>query len=269
MATFLLQTIRKALSLRFSIVVPCLVSLAMIAVPTLRVVAEELPDSPGAVLAQQDAPPSTTPATTEEEKKAQLKGEQSKRILGFIPNFRSVSVDDHVPPMTAREKFKLSLKNSFDYSTFLTVGAGAGISMWNDSYPEFGDGADEFGKIYWRAFVNQAISNQTTVFLVPAATHEDPRYFTLGRGSFMDRTKYALTRIVVTRKDSGGSTFNTSEILGRGSAAALSVWYYPSHYWTFSEVGTRWGEAVAIDAGWNCFKEFWPDIRFKLTGERK
>ena len=257
------------MSRRFNIAVPCLISLVMIAAPNVRAVAEELPDSPGAVLAQQEAPPSTTTPQTEEEKKAQLKGEQSKRILGFIPNFRSVSVDDHVPPLTADEKFKLALKNSFDYSTFLSVAAGAGISMWNDSYPEFGDGADEYGKIYWRAFANQAITNQTTVFLLPAVTHEDPRYFTLGRGSFMDRTKYALTRIVVTRKDSGGSTFNTSEVLGRGSAAALSVWYYPSNYWTFSEVGTRWGEAVAIDAGWNCFKEFWPDIRFKLTGERK
>lgn len=241
----------------------------MMAAPNVRVVAEELPDSPGTVLAQQEAaPPAATP-TTEEEKKAELKGEQSKRIFGIIPNFRSVSVNDKVPPMTADEKFNLSLKNSFDYSTFLSVAAGAGVSMWNDSYPEFGEGADGFGKIYWRAFVTQAIANQTTVFMLPAALHQDPRYFTLGSGSFMNRTKYALTRLVVTRKDSGGSTFNTSEILGRGSAAAASVWYYPDAYHTFSEVSERWGIMLGVDAGWNCFKEFWPDIRFKLTGERK
>jgi hypothetical protein len=37
---------------------------------------------------------------------------------------------------------------------------------------------------------------------VPTLTHEDIRYYTLGKGGFCKRTGYALSRAVVTRSDS-------------------------------------------------------------------
>ncbi len=53
-------------------------------------------------------------------------GRQTKRILYVIPNFRSVSVDQVLPPQTPKEKFVLMLQDSFDYSSFLYVGGVAG-----------------------------------------------------------------------------------------------------------------------------------------------
>ena len=46
-------------------------------------------------------------------------GQQTKRILGVIPNFRAVSVDTHLPPQTPKEKFVGFTNDSFDYSTFI------------------------------------------------------------------------------------------------------------------------------------------------------
>ncbi len=235
-----------------------------------------LPDSPGAVAAQaqQNAPP-TSAATSDAAaaaaaaKQAELKGQQSKRILGVIPNFRSVSVSDKFVPMTPKEKFKLAFKNSFDYSSFLSTGAAAGISQWRDTYPEFGQGGAGYGRRYWHTFTTQVLASETTVFILPVITREDPRYFTLGHGTFKQRAWYAISRVGVARSDTGKSTANISEILGRGSAAAISVFYYPSNYQTFSEVAQRWGTYIGGDAGLFVVKEFWPEIRYKLTRGKK
>jgi hypothetical protein len=234
-----------------------------------------LPDSPGAVAAQAQNPAtanggvSDPTAAAAAAKKAELEGQQSKRLFGVIPNFRSVSVNDKFVPMTPGQKFKLAFQNSFDYSAFISTGASAGISQWRDTYPEFGQGAAGYGRRYWHTFTTQVIASQTTVFLLPVITREDPRYFTLGHGTFKDRSLYAISRLVVTRSDTGKSTANISEILGRGSAAAASVFYYPSNYRTFSEVATRWGVYMGGDAGLFVLKEFWPEIRYKLSRGKK
>jgi hypothetical protein len=40
---------------------------------------------------------------------------------------------------------------------------------------------------------------------------------TLGSGGFLRRTAYALSRVVLTKTDSGGTSFNFYEIVGNGS----------------------------------------------------
>lgn len=232
-----------------------------------------LPDSPGVVVSQQSGTAAEPPALTDEQKEAQIraehKGEQSKRIFGILPNFRSVSVDDKFIPLTPGEKLKLSLKNSFDYSSFIASGLTSGISQWRDSHPEFRQGAAGYGRRYWHSFTDQALASTTTVFLLPVLTHEDPRYFTLGHGTFKERSRYAITRVFITRSDSGKNTANISEIGGRASYAGLSVLYYPAHYQTASEAAQRFGLAVGFDAGANLAKEFWPDLRAWMIGEKK
>ena len=95
-------------------------------------------------------------------------------------------------------------------------------------------------------------------------THEDTRYYTLGRGGFLKRTGYALSRVVVTRSDSSKEVFNLSEVVGSGAAAGISTLYYPSQQQTFGNVGKEWGVDVAVDAIAFVAKEFWPDINHKL-----
>lgn len=194
--------------------------------------------------------------------------EQSKRILYIIPNYRAVSADANVPPLDAKGKFKLFLDDSFDYSTFLYVSLLAGIGMAERSVPEFGDGADAYGKYYYHSFADQAMGNIFTEFFVPVAFKQDPRYFTKGHGGLFNRTGYAITRLVVTRTDSGGSQFNYSEIVGNGAAAGIAGLYYPDGYRTWTKTGQRWGDQVALDGVFNILKEFWPDIRQNILHQK-
>src|SRR5580704_1975996 len=134
--------------------------------------------------------------------------EQTKRILGFIPNFRSVSADVILPPQTPKDKFKVGLQDTFDYSNFIFVGAQAGLSQATNSYPAFHQGARGYGRYYWHTFADQSDENILVESVLPAAFHEDSRYYTLGHGGFIKRTAYALSRAIITRTDSGSETFN-------------------------------------------------------------
>jgi hypothetical protein len=67
-----------------------------------------------------------------------------------------------------------------------------------------------------------------TEAIVPAMTHEDPHHYTFGEGSFLRRTACALSQVVRTKTDSGGTTFNFSEVLGNGMDAGLSNLYDPA-----------------------------------------
>jgi len=99
-----------------------------------------------------------------------------------------------------------------------------------------------------------------TEAIFPALTREDPRYYTFGHGGFLKRSRYAFTRLLITRTDSGASTLNFSEIIGNGAAAAISNANYPSRERTWTKTGQKWVAQIGLDGAFNILKEFWPDI---------
>ncbi|MGD0214982.1 MAG: hypothetical protein ABSB87_17280 [Terriglobales bacterium] len=187
-------------------------------------------------------------------------GKQPKRILWVVPNYRAVSANTTLPPLTFKSELWLATQDTFDYSDFIFVAGLAGVSMAQKSQPAFGQGAEGYGKYYWHVFVDGAIENYMTEAIVPVVTREDPRYYTLGKGGFFKRTGYAVTRLVVTRTNSGHSTFNLSEVVGSGAAASIGNAYYPSESNPFVKTYQRWGTQVGLDGVFNVLKEFWPDI---------
>jgi hypothetical protein len=189
---------------------------------------------------------------------------QTKRILGIIPNFRAVSSTDVLPAQTPKEKFLMATDDSFDYSSIFIPAALAGYSLGTDAYPELGHGAEGYGQYLWRAAVDQTIENYMVGFVVPVIARQDTRYYTLGHGSFLKRTGYALSRSVVTRSDEAKEQFNVSEVLGAGASAAMSTAYYPASSRTFGNVGTAWAVDIGIDGASMVAKEFWPDINRRL-----
>jgi hypothetical protein len=191
-------------------------------------------------------------------------GQQTKRILGIIPNFRSVSVDAKLPPLSPGSKFKLMLQDSFDYSSFVYVGLLAGTAQAENSDREFHQGAAGYGRYYWHSFADTLDGNLMTEAVVPILTREDPRYYTLGRGGFVHRTSYSITRLFVTRTDGNSRSFNISEIVGNGAAAGIANLYYPSQERTWTKTGQRWIAQVGLDGAANLLKEYWPYLNSKL-----
>ena len=142
-------------------------------------------------------------------------GQQTKRILGIIPNFRAVSADQKLPPETVKEKFIDCTEDSFDYSAIFIPAVIAGYNMDKRATPEFHQGAAGYARYFWHSAVDQTSENYMVEFIFPTITREDSRYYTLGHGGFIKRTGYALSRAVITRSNSGREIFNVSEVCRR------------------------------------------------------
>lgn len=208
----------------------------------------DLPQAPGTLSTEQKAADGS-----------QLK--QTHRIFGVVPNFTAVDPNAQLPRLSTKEKFVVAMHDSMDYSSFVLVGILSAESLRTNSFPELGDGAAGFGRYYWRGFTDQVSGTFFTEAIVPMLTHEDPRYYTLGKGGFFRRTGYALSRVVVTKTDSGSNSFNISEIGGNALEAGLSNAYYPPEERGAVKTTENWATQTVVTGAANVLKEFWPDIR--------
>jgi hypothetical protein len=125
---------------------------------------------------------------------------QTKRILGVVPNFDSVSAGAVLPRQTMREKFAAGFQDSFDYSSFVFAGAQAGLNQATNASPAFRHGSAGFARYYWHTFADQTDENLLVETIIPIAPHEDGRFYTLGRGNFAKRLSYALSRPLILEK---------------------------------------------------------------------
>ena len=188
-------------------------------------------------------------------------GEQTKRMMYVVPNFAAVSAYKQLPPLSVKSKFWLATEDSFDYSSFVWSGVLAFQSYELDQYPELGTGMAGYSRYYWRNFTDGVSGTYFTEAIVPVLTHEDPRYYTMESGIFFHRLGYALSRTVVTKRDSGGTTFNFSEVGGNACEAALSNLYYPPQERGVGKTFENWGTQMESAALNTIAKEFWPDFR--------
>ena len=186
-----------------------------------------------------------------------------KRILGVLPNYRTA--DGTVPFQPINWKFKLTIaaKDSFDWPSYLTGGAFAGLYMIDKDHPAFDEGVAGFARYYGTSTADQVIGNMLTEGFMAVLFREDPRYFRRSHGAKWGRLGYALTRVLVCKTDHGNMTFNFAEITGNGIGASISNLYYPDQR-GLSPTLTRAGTQIATDALSNAMKEFWPDIKRHL-----
>jgi hypothetical protein len=196
-------------------------------------------------------------------------GTSKDRLFFTLPNFLTVENAGQIPPLTTGQKFKVVTRSSFDYVEFPWYGFLAGISQAENSEPGYGQGASGYGKRYGAAFADGTIENFWTSAIFPSVLHQDPRFFQLGKGGFWHRTGYAISRIFVTRSDSGTSQFNASEIFGSAISAGISTYsYHPHADKTVSNSFSVWGSQIGYDTIVIVVKEFWPDIRRKISHKK-
>jgi hypothetical protein len=225
----------------------------------------DLPDAPGYLLQNPQTPPTPTTVQTNNPDGVSPNGtQQTKRVLGIVPNFRSVSADTKLPPMSAKDKFIVAGKDTFDYSALFIAGIQAGFAMNSRSYPEFHQGLKGYGRYYWHTLADTASENFMVGGAGPIVFKQDNRFYTLGHGGFRKRTVYAVTRVLISRKDDGDETFNFSEIIGSGASSGLSTLWYPKQYQTWTKVGQKWLTSDLIDCFNFFWKEWWPDANKKV-----
>jgi hypothetical protein len=212
-------------------------------------------------------------------------GTSNDRLFYALPNFLSLENGGKVPPLTTKQKYAVVARGTFDPVQFPWWAFLSGISQAENSEPGFGQGAAGYGERFGTTAADGIIENFMTAAIFPSILRQDPRYFQLGHGGFMHRTEYSISRIFVTRTDSGHSQFNYSEIFGSGLAAAISTYsYHPRSTFistptnphmfvgsdrTLGNTADVWGTQVSYDTLTIVVKEFWPDIHRKLSHKHK
>lgn len=222
--------------------------------PSLASPSSETPDKPKDVQSLQG-----------DQQPGEVEGTSKDRLFFTLPNFLTLENAGQVPPLTTGQKFRVVVRSSFDYVEFPWYGFLAGLSQAENSEPGYGQGAAGYGKRYGAAFADGTIENFITSAALPSLLHQDPRFFQEPEGGFWHRTRYAISRIFVTRTDSGGSQINYSEIVGSALAASISTYsYHPRADKTVSNTLSVWGTQVGYDTLTYVVKEFWPDVRRKI-----
>ena len=156
----------------------------------------------------------------------QIKAAEKQRLAGVIPNFYTSYIFD-AAPLTAKQKFLLAVRGTFDPVAMIGVGFGAGIEQATNAYAGYGQGAAGYGKRFAAKFADGRSSDFLSHAVFPSLFHQDPRYYYLGSGSVKARLMHAVGSAFLTRSDIGSNVPNYSYWLGDLGSAALSNLYYP------------------------------------------
>ena len=184
------------------------------------------------------------------------------KFIGYVTN-RSIVFPDIASSegsLSTGQKFRLFVNQSISPPFILAPAVSAAYDQARNSPKAYGQGwsayADRFG-----ADVARAASNAFfTSFLLASAFHQDPRFFPQNRPTIWGTVKYSVVRLFVTRTDSGGDTFNSSELLGTAAAEALANAYLPVSEQTAAKNAERFGTDLAWKFAGNMFKNYWPTL---------
>jgi hypothetical protein len=193
--------------------------------------------------------------------------QESKRILGIVPNYRTSPSLVNYEPLTIGEKFKVASEDSFDRGTVVLAAFFGGEGQLTNANRSFGQGGAGFGRYFGAAYGDLVSGDYMTEAVFPTLLHQDPRYFRRGTGTRWSRLGYAVGQIFWTHSDSGRTQFNYSEIVGNSTAVAISNAYYADNR-TASNAVSKLGVQIGVDMAANILKEFWPDLQRKFRRKR-
>lgn len=194
--------------------------------PEMTLTAEQNLALPSIVLAVAADSTEVTVYPTEVLAAQQIKEEERQRLFGYVPNFYVSYISD-AAPMSAKQKFSLATRDSFDWTSLLGVTQTANIQQATNQFAGYGQGAAGYGKRWAAQFGDGRSSDFLSHAVFPSLFHQDPRYFYQGTGTKRDRFTHALSSVVIARNDKGGLMPNYSYVLATMCSGALSNAYYP------------------------------------------
>lgn len=155
----------------------------------------------------------------------QFKVTESQRVFGIFPNFY-VAYNKDAAPLTARMKFKLALKVSYDPVTPAGVLFVASVKQAGNS-PKYGQGWGPFGERVGAITADGFSDIMIGGAILPSLLHQDPRYFYQGTGTTHSRIRHAVLSPFITPGDNGKLQPNYSSLGGDLASSALANLYYP------------------------------------------
>jgi len=217
-----------------------------------------------AVAAQQAPKPKDLPeAPVPKQEQAPHKHDNAFRTTVEVLGRRSVFFPDLAASpglFETKQKLELFADKSIAPSRLLASSISAGIGQARDSLAGYGQGMGGYGKRLGSSMASGVSTEFFSTFLFASVLHRDPRYFVSLRGGPWHRIGYGVSRLVVTRTDTGTESANWPGMLGPLFAESLANSYLPVKEQTAGRTFRRYGIRLGFTAGTNIVKEYWPTI---------
>jgi hypothetical protein len=181
-------------------------------------------------------------------------------------NLQLIQGPEQSTPLGASGKFRLAVKNFSDPLNIAATALDSGISTaTSSSKSAFGTGWPGFGSRFGMSMSDEALSEFFSTYLVSTLAHQDPHYHRDPSSSTGKRIVYALSRVVISRSDSGKPMFNFAEFVGTTASSLVESSYHFERDESPGAVSSRILVSIGSDAGWNLMNEFLPDIARHLN----
>ncbi len=220
-----------------------------------------------------DAPTPQVGAEAPQAKKTSVPDQIFKKtplelFLGFKSNLAPFEVPDNAPPLRVGQKYSYAFRQAEDFKAHLGNVLQAAVQQGFDSQPHYGQGWGPYAQRFGAAEADQLTSCFFIYGFFPHLLKTDPRYFRKKHGSIWSRMSYAASRTLITKKDSGGLTFNTPQVVGQLFQSGISTAYYPAQDRDPGQVFQNWGTSLLFNSAYNIAAEFYPDIWRKVLRQK-
>jgi hypothetical protein len=208
------------------------------------------------------APSKAPPLTPEEERKKaqeQLEQQYHQRVWAVVATFNTTANQQAIPLSTG-QKYQLFFRSAIDPWPFLLAAVLAGTNQAQNSFPEYGQGLQGYGKRFGASYGDYFFGNFMGNAVLASALREDPRYFQRGRGSYTRRALWAASGTVWCKRDNGTWGPNYANVVGNLMGTAISNVYYPASDRTVGGTISRGFSVTAQGIIGSEVIEFWPDI---------
>jgi hypothetical protein len=191
---------------------------------------DALPDAPRATDLHASLPPAGYPGQG---------GNPAPKYTKYIDS------DESAQSITAHDKVIIGLRDLYSPLDFIAMIASAGYEQALNGAPNYGTDRGAFGARLGAAAIRETSQGLFTDSVFSPMLHMDPRYYIQGPDAgFVHRTLYAVTRVLVSKTDSGRNTINAPLLLGYAASTALSTAYYPQVNRNFRDAASEYGGSL-------------------------
>jgi hypothetical protein len=163
--------------------------------------------------------------------------------------------------LTRQERWRLFLnQTATSPGAFAPVVVTAVISQRFRTPLEWGDNASGFGKRLALAFGTNVVQGVIQSG-GDALLKQEPRFIRSGAGGFWRRAGHAVLFTVFTYDDRGRTRFGAANVASFYGSSIVSALLYPPGHNAWREGVQAANLQMAMNAAFNIFQEFWPDMR--------
>ena len=238
---------------------PVLISSAV--QPSFSSSSGELPDAPMPVLTT--APPLEGPELQQSQRAGVAPMPVYRYRKPLAPRYSKYIGSDQraYKPLTARDKILIGAEDLYSVGNIGAIFFSAGYEQLVNGAPNYGTDKGAFGERLGAAGIRETSQGVFTDMVLSNVLKTDPRYYQLGpQHGYVKRTFYAVSRVFVTRTDSGRQAPNIALLGGYAGSTALQAAYYPPVNRNFKDSASEFGGSIGGAALGNFLTEFAPDI---------